>query len=87
METSVGVDRAMQEVMSMDGAIGALLGGYDGGMVLAEAGGHPQLEYTDARFSDIARMNLDLMTVSGLDVGMEDILITYKDSFVLLRLL
>lgn len=73
----------MQEVMSIDGAIVD----YGSGMVLAEAGNHTELEYTAARFSDVVRINLDFMRSSGLDVGMEAILVTYGGSFVMLRLL
>ena len=87
IDTNLDVYQAMQEMMSIHGAIGASIVDYDSGMVLAEAGTHNELEYTAARFSDVVRMNLDLMKVSWLDVGMQDILVSYHGSYVLLRLL
>ena len=87
MGTHMDVNEAMREVMSIDGAVGASIVDHESGMVLAEAGEHSELDYTAARFADVVRMNLDIMTSSGLDVGMQDVLITYDSSFVLLRLL
>ncbi|QIN78594.1 hypothetical protein GBA65_08745 [Rubrobacter marinus] len=87
IETNLDVHQAMQELMGIHGAVGASIVDYESGMVLADAGSHVDLEYTAARFSDVVRMNLDIMKVSGLDDGMEDILITYDNSFVLLRIL
>ena len=87
IDTNLDVNQAMQEVMGINGAIGAAIVDYESGMVLAEAGEHTQLEYMAARFSDVVRLNLDLMKSSGIDVGMEDVLITYDNTYVLLRLL
>ena len=83
----INTNQAMQEVMGIDGAIGASIVDYRSGMVLAEAGNHPDLEYTAARFSDMVRTNLDLMKVSGPAADMQDIIVSRDGSIILLRLL
>lgn len=83
------VNQALQEAMSLDGAIGAVLVDWQSGMTLGTAGGGPNLnlDIAAAGNTDVVRSKLKVMQNLGLSDKIEDILITLTTQYHLIRLL
>ena len=82
-------NQSLQEIMTLDGAIGAALVDWQSGMTLGTAGGGPQLNLNIAAAgnTDVVRSKLKVMQNLGLNDKIEDILITLTSQYHLIRLL
>lgn len=83
------VNQSLQEIMKMDGAVGAALVDWQSGMTLGTAGGGPHLnlDVAAAGNTDVVRSKLKVMQNLGLNDKIEDILITLTTQYHLIRLL
>jgi hypothetical protein len=83
------IETALKSAMEIDGALGAALVDYESGMALGFLGGghHLDLEVAAAGNTEVIRAKL--RTMASLDLGdeIEDILITLKKQYHLIRLL
>jgi hypothetical protein len=81
------VKAVLDEVMSIEGALGTVLADYSSGMVLGSAGGGVNLELAAAGNSEVIKAKLATIKLLGLDDEIEDMLITLGKQYHLLRLL
>ena len=83
------VNQALQEAMTLDGAIGAALVDWQSGMTLGTAGGGSflNLDVAAAGNTEVVRSKLKVMQNLGLDDKIEDILITLSTQYHLISLL
>ncbi|OLT16527.1 hypothetical protein BJF78_13985 [Pseudonocardia sp. CNS-139] len=83
------IDTALKGAMEIDGALGAALVDFESGMALGMAGGgrHLDLEVASAGNTEVIRAKM--RTIASLNLGdeIEDVLITLKKQYHLIRLL
>ena len=78
---------ALDEAMTIDGAVGACLVDYKSGMCLGTAGGHGlNLEVAAAGNTEVIKAKMKTMASLGLRDQIEDILITLGNQYHLIRL-
>lgn len=82
------LDTSLQELLSIEGAIGAALVDISSGMALA-SGGNPGFDLTIAAAgnSNVVRAKLRTMKDLGLDGTIEDIMITLDSQYHLVNVL
>lgn len=82
------LDTSIQELLSIEGANGAALVDISSGMALA-SGGNPGFDLTVAAAgnSNVVRAKLKTMNDLGLDVNIEDIMITLSSQYHLINVL
>ncbi len=85
-QSMADVNQSLQEIMKMDGAVGAALVDWQSGMTLGTAGGGPalNLDVAAAGNTDVVRSKLKVMQNLGLNDKIEDMLTT---QYHLIRLL
>lgn len=85
----MNIDTALKEAMSISGATGVALVDYDSGMSLGNVGGGEwlNLEVAAAGNTEVVRAKLRVMQSLGLNDSIEDILITLRYQYHLIRLL
>lgn len=85
----MNIDTALKESMSIAGALGVALVDYESGMSLGTAGGGDwfDLEVAAAGNTDVVRSKLRVMSSLALNDSIEDILITLRRQYHLIRLL
>ncbi|QFU89946.1 hypothetical protein [Amycolatopsis sp. YIM 10] len=85
----MNIDGALKESMSIAGALGVALVDYESGMSLGTSGGGDwfDLEVAAAGNTDVVRSKLRVMSSLGLNDSIEDILITLRRQYHLIRLL
>jgi hypothetical protein len=84
----VNVQKSIDEVMEIQGAIGAALLDYDSGMCLGSKGnGTLDLEVAAAGNSEVIKAKMRVAAQLGLAASIEDILITLDTQYHLIRLL
>ena len=84
---SAKVKAALDEAMSIEGALGACLVDYQSGMTLGTAGGHGMnLEMAAAGTTEVVRSKLRVMGALGLADRIEDTLVTLESQFHLIRM-
>ncbi|MFJ2116649.1 MULTISPECIES: hypothetical protein [unclassified Streptomyces] len=82
-------DVALKEAMMIEGAVGVALVDYTSGMALGTLGGGNDLDLNVAAAgnTEVVRAKIRALKVLGIDDTVEDILITLKGQYHLLRLL
>ncbi|MFI9455861.1 hypothetical protein [Amycolatopsis sp. NPDC052450] len=85
----MNIDNALKESMSIAGALGVALVDYESGMSLGTSGGGDwlNLEVAAAGNTDVVRSKLRVMNALALNDNIEDILITLRRQYHLIRLL
>lgn len=81
------MDIALKDLMTLDGAIAAAVVDYTSGMPLATAGGSRgfDIELAAAGNTEVVRAKMRAIDQLGLDQDIDDILITLRNQFHLLR--
>jgi hypothetical protein len=83
------IETALKGAMDIDGALGAALVDYESGMALGTMGGghHLDLEIAAAGNTEVIRSKLRTMSSLDLDDTIEDVLITLRRQYHLIRTL
>ena len=83
------ISDSLNQLMSLEGAIGAALVDYKSGMTLGTIGGDERLDLdiAGAGNTDVVRSKMKVMDHLGLDDRIEDILITLGTQYHLIRFL
>jgi hypothetical protein len=76
---------ALNELMTMDGAIAMALVDYNSGMMLGSAGGGVDLEVAAAGNTEVVRAKMKTMKALGLNDEIEDMLITLGNHYHIIR--
>lgn len=76
---------ALNELMTMDGAIAMALVDYNSGMMLGSAGTGVDLEVAAAGNTEVVRSKMKTMKALGLNDEIEDILITLGKHYHIIR--
>ncbi len=80
------VKEALQEILQLDGAVGACVVDSNSGMMLgAEGGGPVDLEVAAAGNTEVVRAKRKTMSALKLDDQIEDILITLGNAYHIIR--
>lgn len=82
----ISIKQAMEQAMTIDGAMAAALVDYRSGMCLAQTGSALNLDLAAAGNTQVVRAKLETIESLGLRKGIEDILITLVDQYHLIRL-
>jgi len=81
------VESALEELMNIDGAIGAAVVDYENGMTLGTIGGRSlDMELAGAGNTEVVRSKKNIIHDLGLDEDIEDILISLKSQYHLIRM-
>lgn len=85
----MNIETALKEAMTINGALGAALVDYESGMCLGTAGGGRDLdlELAAAGNAEVVRHEMRMMATLGMDEAIEDILITLKRQYHLIRVM
>lgn len=84
---SAKVKAALDEAMTIEGALGVCLVDYQSGMTLGTAGGSGlNLEMAAAGTTEVVRSKLRVMGALGLEDRIEDMLITLGSQYHLIRM-
>jgi hypothetical protein len=85
----MNIDTALKEAMGISGALGVALVDHESGMALGTLGGGEwlDLEVAAAGNTDVVRAKLKVIASLGLGDEIEDILITLRQQYHLIRLL
>jgi redox-regulated HSP33 family molecular chaperone len=85
---SAKLNEALNEAMTIEGALGVALVDFENGMTLGTQGGGPiDLEVAAAGNTEVVRSKMKVVRQLGLQDRIEDILITLGTQFHLIRLL
>jgi hypothetical protein len=85
----MNIETALKEAMTIDGAAGVALVDYESGMSLGTLGGGDwlDLDVAAAGNTEVVRSKMRVMSALALNDSIEDILITLKRQYHLIRLL
>ncbi|EOD63061.1 hypothetical protein [Amycolatopsis vancoresmycina] len=85
----MNIDTALKEAMTITGAVGAAVVDYDSGMSLGSLGGGEwlDLDVAAAGNTEVVRSKLRVMAALQLNDDIEDILITLRRQYHLIRLM
>jgi predicted regulator of Ras-like GTPase activity (Roadblock/LC7/MglB family) len=84
---TLSVDGALQELMDIDGAIGAAIVDYENGMTLGTIGGRNlDMELAGAGNTEVVRSKKNIIHDLGLDEKIEDILVSMNNQYNLVRM-
>ena len=85
----MNIETALKEALSISGAVGAALVDYESGMALGTLGGGDwlDLETAAAGNTEVVRSKLRVISALRLNDEIEDILITLRRQYHLIRLL
>jgi hypothetical protein len=85
----MNIETALKEALSISGAVGAALVDYESGMALGTLGGGDWLDLDTAAAgnTEVVRSKLRVMSALRLNDQIEDILITLRRQYHLIRLL
>ncbi|SDM17670.1 hypothetical protein [Allokutzneria albata] len=85
----MNIDMALKEAMSIAGAVGVALVDYESGMSLGTSGGGDwlNLDLAAAGNTEVVRSKLRVMSTLALNDNIEDILITLRRQYHLIRLI
>jgi hypothetical protein len=79
------IDSTLQELLSIDGTMGACIVDYTTGMALGMAGSGVDLELAAAGNSEVVKAKMDTMQSLGLKGAITDILITLDTQLHIIR--
>lgn len=79
------IDESLQELMTLDGAMGGCIVDYMSGMVLGSLGSGVDLELAAAGNSQVVKAKVATMKSLGITGGIDDILITLADQLHIIR--
>ena len=79
------IDQSLQELMQVDGAMGACIVDYMSGMVLGMAGGGVDLELAAAGNSQVVKAKMATMESLDIKGDIDDILITLESQIHIIR--
>lgn len=81
------VKKTLEELMKIDGAIGAVVADWESGMSLGHLGGQGRidLEMAAAGNCQVVKAKMATMKTLGISGGIQDILITLDDQLHLIR--
>lgn len=79
------INQAMQDLMSCDGAMCAMLVDSSSGMIMGQIGSGVDLEVAAAGNTEVVRAKLKTMRALGLSDVIEDILITLGKQYHIIR--
>lgn len=83
----VDVEEALDELMSIDGAVGAAVVDYENGLTLgAVGGGDLDIELAGAGNTEVVRAKKNIIHDLGLDEEIGDILISLESQYHLIRM-
>ena len=85
--STISVNEALQEIMDIDGAVGAAVVDYENGMTLGTIGGRNlDMELAGAGNTEMVRSKKNIIHDLGLDQEIEDILISLDSQYHLVRM-
>jgi hypothetical protein len=85
--TTLNIQDALDEIMNVDGAVGAAIVDYESGMTLGTIGGGSlDMELAGAGNTEVVRSKKNIIHDLGLDEDIEDILISLKSQYHLIRM-
>ena len=79
------IETSLEELLSIDGAVGGCIVDYTSGMSLGSAGTGVDLELAAAGNTEVVKAKMATMKSLGIEGGIEDILITLKDQLHIIR--
>ena len=83
----ISVKSAIDELMDIDGAIGAAVVDYESGMTLGTGGGrHLDMELAGAGTTEVVRSKKNIIHELGIDENIQDILVSLASQYHLLRM-
>ena len=86
-DSALSVKEALDELMDIDGAIGAAVVDYENGMTLGTAGGRNiDMELAGAGNTEVVRSERNIIHDLGLEGDIEDLLISLETSYHLIRM-
>ena len=86
-DSALSVKEALDELMDIDGAVGAAVVDYENGMTLGTAGGRNlDMELAGAGNTEVVRSERNIIHDLGLDGDIEDLLISLETSYHLIRM-
>jgi len=85
----MNIETALKEAMTIDGAVGVALVDYESGMSLGTLGGGDwlDLDVAAAGNTEVVRSKMRVMSALALNDNIEDILITLRRQYHLIRLI
>ena len=79
------INSSLQQLMEIEGAMGTCIVDYQTGMLLGSMGSGVDLELAAAGNSEVVKAKMKTMKSLNIDGDIEDILITLKDQFHIIR--
>ena len=79
------IEETLQDLMTLDGAMGGCIVDYMSGMVLGSVGSGVDLELAAAGNSQVVKAKVATMKSLGIGGGIEDILITLSNQLHIIR--
>ncbi len=81
------VKKTLDELMKIDGAIGAVIADWESGMALGHIGGQGRIDMETAAAGNcqVVKAKMSTMKTLGIAGGIQDILITLEDQLHLIR--
>ena len=79
------IKACLDDLLKTDGAMGACIVDYTSGMSLGSAGSGVDLDLAAAGNSEVVKAKMKTMKSLGIEGEIEDILITLKDQFHIIR--
>jgi hypothetical protein len=84
---TLSIEESLEEIMDIDGAIGAAIVDYENGMTLGTIGGRSlDMELAGAGNTEVVRSKKNIIHDLGLNEEIEDILISLNSQYHLLRM-
>ena len=84
---TLSVQDALDELMDIDGAVGAAVVDYENGMTLGTVGGRNlDMELAGAGTTEVVRSERNIVHDLGLDERIEDLLVSLKSQYHLVRM-
>ena len=84
---TLSIKDSLEEIMEIDGAVGAAVVDYENGMTLGTIGGRNlDMELAGAGNTEVVRSKKNIIHDLGLDEEIEDILISLNNQYHLIRM-
>jgi len=84
---TLDIQDSLEEIMNIDGAVGAAIVDYENGMTLGTIGGRNlDMELAGAGNTEVVRAKKNIIHDLGIDEEIEDILISLDDQYHLIRM-